>query len=77
MKKLALLLVLVVFLICGTPVSAGIEPVPWIIGKLGAIESQMTVVDHRHPADAVFAHDLFDLGDGLATVNSENITGHP
>ncbi len=47
MKKLALFLVLVVFLVCGTPVSAGIEPVPWIIGKLGAIESQMTVVDQR------------------------------
>lgn len=47
MKKLALLLVLVIFLVCGTPASAGIEPVPWIIGKLGAIESQMTVVDQH------------------------------
>ena len=47
MKKMTLLLVLVLLWTFVVPVSAGVEPSPFIVGKLDAISSSLSVIDQR------------------------------
>lgn len=47
MKKMTLLLVLILLWTFVVPVSAGIEPSPFIVGKLDAISNSLSVVNQR------------------------------